>query len=204
MEELIMGCDIHIYCEHRQEYRGKKEWQSADFFMVDSHRDYNVVEIYDGRSYDLFAILANVRNRSWITPIDEPRGVPKDSCPQIMQEYVDWLGDAHSASYFTLRELMNNREKYRVVKRSGIISNKQNEELKNGITPNCWSQSTNAPDCVYAEWEDDVDILGWLIDPMIERARIVYRIYDFYKQEEVDKRINEIADDFRIVFWFDN
>jgi hypothetical protein len=63
----------------------------------------------------LFAILADVRNGrgfagvdtgDGFNPIDEPRGVPADACPEYLQQVEQWDGDGHSHSYFTLAELI--------------------------------------------------------------------------------------------------
>ena len=104
-----MGCDIHCYAERKNkdgkwEIVGnvKKEedgWVSIDY------------EPYHDRNYNLFAILANVRNGTafagcetgeGFNPISNPKGVPSDA-----SEDYEWVGDGHSHSYFTLRELLD-------------------------------------------------------------------------------------------------
>ena len=62
--------------------------------------------IYNDRNYRLFAILANVRNHFNIIPIDCPRGLPKDISNVVFEEYKSYGISAHSASYFTFRELL--------------------------------------------------------------------------------------------------
>ena len=95
-----MGCDIHLFAEIRK--NGKRVAAGSEG------------DVYDGRNYDLFAILADVRNgigfAGCITGggfkmIDEPRGIPSDASDEYQSACSDWYGNAHSHSYFTLAEL---------------------------------------------------------------------------------------------------
>ena len=110
-----MGCDIHMYVERRRtRFDGSKtEWFSADLFSIKDPCDPKCepirVDLWDERNYDLFAVLANVRNRSgnYKYPyIDEPRGIPDDATKYVRKEYDLWDIDAHSASYLTFREIL--------------------------------------------------------------------------------------------------
>lgn len=114
-----MGCDIHFYVE-KQNTKGK--WVSADTWVdeEDDGRRYKHVpyekEFYNGRNYNLFAILANVRNGrgfagcktgEGFVPIAQPRGVPKDACEEYIDQVAAMGADGHSHSWFTLRELLD-------------------------------------------------------------------------------------------------
>ena len=68
-----MGCDIHMYLEQERTINNDKKWASMDYYKKNPYYDkndeedswegeYEVVEIYDGRNYSLFSILAGVRN----------------------------------------------------------------------------------------------------------------------------------------------
>lgn len=61
--------------------------------------------IYSGRNYSLFNTLANVRGNG--PSISKPRGVPGDASYAYRNELEMWGGDAHSESYYTLRELLD-------------------------------------------------------------------------------------------------
>ena len=125
-----MGCDIHFFTERwtsDYKYEGPKDlsdlrdskleeilentepnyrWVSADTWSKDD--SWYADEMYNGRSYYLFAILADVRNGSGgIEPIDYPRGIPDDASSGYMYVVDRWDGDGHSHSYFTLDELIN-------------------------------------------------------------------------------------------------
>lgn len=113
-----MGCDIHLFGERRVD--GK--WESVDEWVTEDFAGYIYTSVkrdarlYDGRNYDLFAILANVRNGygfagvltgTGFIPISEPRGLPTDVSPEVKANSMDWGGDGHSHSWLTLRELLD-------------------------------------------------------------------------------------------------
>lgn len=98
-----MGCDIHCYAEKRNKY-GK--WE----IVGDNYQPYN------NRNYNLFSILANVRNGTAFSgcktgegfiPISNPKGVPSDASEDYVSIVEQWDSNGHSHSYFTLRELLD-------------------------------------------------------------------------------------------------
>ena len=101
-----MGCDIHLVVEHKRD--GK--WQ----YVFDSE------SFYHERHYEVFAILANIRNSHGLKPISAPRGYPEDIDSELikndplnedfyrkiqLEEATIWLGD-HSHSWLLLSELL--------------------------------------------------------------------------------------------------
>lgn len=117
-----MGCDIHTRVEYLDR-NGK--WLSGDLFRINPDYDpkepwyddpYEVIEVCWQRNYILFATLANVRNYDEIPYIDEPRGIPDDACRRTRNAIREWGNDAHSPSYFTLKELMDYNKKAAPVK----------------------------------------------------------------------------------------
>lgn len=138
-----MGCDVHFYCERfttNYEHNGPKElseereikigkvlgeenlepkWISVDNWNNDDGY-WSSDQFYRGRNYYLFAALADVRNDYEIEPISEPRGIPEDvSYPIKHILKVNWGSDAHSISYFTLKELLDvDWSKYQVGNRA--------------------------------------------------------------------------------------
>ena len=63
---------------------------------------------YDGRNYNLVGVLAGVRSREE-GMIDYPRDLPDDLSEEIRDEYMSWGCDAHSATYYTLDELLDSK-----------------------------------------------------------------------------------------------
>jgi len=99
-----MGCDIHAYLERKK--HGSKEKDKGINYWV------NKGDAEVDRNYELFALLADVRNGNGIKPISQPKGEPSDGWEnefsREFKEYLaSWEGDAHSLSYLTLAELKN-------------------------------------------------------------------------------------------------
>lgn len=59
-----MGCDIHLYVERKNPVSGQWEFVPAEGHAPQDEWDKknNRWDWYGGRNYDLFAILADVRN----------------------------------------------------------------------------------------------------------------------------------------------
>lgn len=108
-----MGCDIHLYTEIN---RGKG-WENCDYFCLSNPLDESpklrMIELYGYRNYDLFAVLADVRNYNNLGYIDRPRGIPEDATEYVKKQYDTWYDDAHSGSYFTLKELIDYHEEHK-------------------------------------------------------------------------------------------
>lgn len=88
-----MGCDIHAYLE-KKNVNGKYEY---------------VQDVFDdGRDYNLFACIADVRNYSNIEPIIPPRrGMPSDVSAYVRDERNIWGSDGHSVSWIDIDEFFN-------------------------------------------------------------------------------------------------
>lgn len=118
-----MGCDIHSHVEKRV----NGQWLAADNWVKDPPDWYSEGEeiplvvpfneqIYGDRNYNLFAILANVRNGcgfagiktgSGFNIISEPRGIPEDACEEYKLCAERYGIDGHSHSWLTLDEVLS-------------------------------------------------------------------------------------------------
>lgn len=141
-----MGCDIHLYVEKRVD--GK--WATADKW---THSEYDTENPdsrtvsyedswYTGRNYELFSVLAGVRNRYDIIPISEPRGIPDDVSPELKQGYNDCY--EQSGSWLTLAEILSYDWTQSFIE-SGYISvldffRWESYNRKYGERPNSWCQ----------------------------------------------------------------
>ncbi len=124
--------------ELQKEYESELKYELGDK-APEVYHDW----IYDGRNYDLFAILADVRNGHGFAgvvtgegfiPIFKPRGVPENASEEYKKWSGDWDSDGHSHSYHTVRQLVNfqhweegsihygmvGQEDYKVFKEKGI------------------------------------------------------------------------------------
>jgi hypothetical protein len=108
-----MGCDIHLYVEKRTpsgQWKSVDKWKDCDYDDGRKCVDYED-SFYHDRNYRLFSILADVRNDdkghpSYLKPICQPKGIPDDASTAVAREYKHWEGDAHSASWHTLEDLL--------------------------------------------------------------------------------------------------
>lgn len=113
-----MGCDIHFYVERRVDgvWITADKWTKAQYESEGDTLRVNYSDsFYHERNYNLFAILADVRNGrgfagvptgEGFNPIASPKGIPEDACVEYLKEVERWDGDGHSHSYFTVAELM--------------------------------------------------------------------------------------------------
>jgi hypothetical protein len=95
-----MGCDIHIYVEKKVE--DKWEYIEGKF----GSEKYPADAPFDWRCYDIFSFLAGVRNRSSITPLAEPIGLPDDMSEYVREIFHRWRYDIHNCSWFLASELL--------------------------------------------------------------------------------------------------
>ena len=87
-----MGCDIHGYLELRRSSREDAYW-------------WTVCSIPDDRTYDLFGILAGVRNYVHAIPISKPKGLPVKPSFTAKEDIERWDADGHSHSWLTWNEI---------------------------------------------------------------------------------------------------
>jgi len=154
-----MGCDIHMSIEVLMEWNGIYKWLNADHYelsMYDQHAggiQYDPIDIYDKRDYDLFAMLANVRNYNNLVPIMEPRGKPSDLSWITSKRIEDYGSDGHSHSYFTLKEL----KEHATGKEYGGMNDLINSihERKNDVFGTRGLGNTNT------EYDDRIRIVFW-------------------------------------------
>lgn len=205
-----MGCDIHVCCEFKN---NKGEWLNCDHFKINPYyhpediesgeHEWEIIPIYDDRNYSLFATLANVRNYGGTTVISEARGLPDDIHPLTKQIADDWGCDGHTHSYYTLRELLDYMSTGPIITYSGLLTTEQAKDLDDfNIYPESWCQSTNMEGYVRRTWTEPDDNLEKLVTAMKKRCAEVFWIFEWSKDYE--NRIKREADNFRIVFWFDN
>lgn len=200
-----MGCDIHMHVEYKNH---NNHWVCGDYFvqeqLYDGRIDYSLIPIHSKRNYALFAVLADVRNSGYTEYIDRPRGLPEDVTDTVKEDYEKWDMDAHSCSYFTLKELIDFHDKKTPLKRRGLLSPGQLKDLdERGILPTSWCQGINIEGYERRDWEEENNTLLPLISKLIERADELNLIYDFLWEHNFEAAYYK-SDRIRIVFWFDN
>ena len=205
-----MGCDIHISIERKRTVNGQESWNSLnaytknEYFGDDGEREWDNLEVYNGRDYCLFSALAGVRDYSDNPKIDEPRGMPDNASQESKELSEGWGCDGHSHSYCTLREILEYKKNQPKVKHSGYVSPEAAEALDYGTsTPNSWCQGTSNKTWVHRAWEGETCVMDRLIDGIKRRCNDTYTIYDFVWDRDEDELLEQ-AESVRIIFWFDN
>ena len=163
-----MGCDIHLYTERKFHLRDRDVWFCTDYLkqnvyhLVDpDEKEYEHISIFDDRNYELFYMLAGVRDGDY-EPIDEPRDLPQDVSDYVKAQSDYWGCDGHSHSYYTAKEIFAAKKKF--------------------------------PD----------SSIKFLAKAIKKKMADEFNIWDFLSKEEKKQRDKAFAEDFRIVFWFDN
>ena len=177
-----MGCDIHVHIEHRDaDSKYANDWKSFAFDGV-----------YFSRSYELFALMANVRNSSgWdrdsIEPVLYPKGIPNDLSWATECSY--FLGvdskrvDHKSVSLESAQNWVDNGL-------SVIKSEESRKEVKEGDRVSC-------PDWHNASWMT------------LDELREVNKRYKYVHLElratiAAMASLKRSGQDVRVVFYFDN
>ena len=171
-----MGTDISMYAEVRR----NKQWiKVGDKFKNGWYRENNPIDDwnkpytdhpYDSRNYDLFAILADVRNGKGFAgcktshgfnPIADPKGLPEDITDEVREKLEDY---GYGYSYFTLKELKD-YDWNQTVTHVGVISEEQYIKMKEtGENPDCWSGGISSRDIVTVSADTMDKILAKTID----------------------------------------
>ncbi len=126
--------------EHAAEKRGE-DYQPLHGYRTKFESDHGVLldgivvyenghrhlrEWFGDRNYDLFAMLANLRNGvgfagrkrgEVLDPIDEPRGIPEDASPEYREEAA--RSESHTFTYYTVEELREYLELFEYEDKAG-------------------------------------------------------------------------------------
>lgn len=176
-----MGCDIHCYVEYQVSYFGEEpRWASFGN------------RINPGRDYELFALMADVRNyySPRIEPLYTPRGLPEDVGLSARWDNTLYVTDEERADYGSVTRavadiwLANNTTT--VAKTKG-----------NGVTA-----AVHHPD-----WHSH----SWL---NVDELAAVFRVYRAAHKRPVGleyrallsamRYLKRESTGVRLVFWFDN
>lgn len=181
--------------------------------------------LYIGRNYDLFAILADVRNGrgfagvktgDGFNVIAEPRGVPADASPEFAWEVERNDGDGHSHSWFTVRELLD-YDWEQTTHLEGDVGPSGYLKFKETGAPHEWCGWVSGPSIKHVSNEEMEALVGSLSpesDPKDRSARVYTRVSWRVTYRECAGKflthtlpaLQQIGDpdDVRICFFFDN
>lgn len=224
-----MGCDIHSYAEVRNKQTGKWEivgdvfknpYYNPDRETSEFNKEMTNEPVY-ARNYDLFAILADVRNGrgfagtktgEGFSPISEPKGLPDDASDYVNEEAERWEGDGHSHSFFNVAELLAYDWDQVTMKQGYVDLEDYLAVRENGGYPASWCADCSGRDIVKID-ENNFDKEAALkLKNEGKDVHVLYRWSISYREpaktflETTIPVLQSLGDpdDVRIVFWFDN
>jgi len=225
-----MGTDIHCFAEVRNK-SGK--WKVAPFHNRKSNRNDIVKDFYDdeqiteldlGRNYDLFAILANVRNGVGFAGvvtgegfnfISQPKGLPNDMDP-LLVEYANKNLD-HTPSWLSLRSILD-FDWSQTTKHQGVVTAHQYTKwLENcDKSPDSYCGNVSGPGVkIISRQEMDELLYRGAIELVLHDTFQYYTCVEWTEvyKDSCDHFWNEVIpllkklgkpEDVRLVFWFDS
>jgi len=192
------------------------------------YMEYDAPEVYkdwvwDGRNYDLFAILANVRNGHGFAgietgmgfkPIAMPRELPPDVSAYVKGRSDSWDCDGHSHSYHALTDLLA-YDWHQITFRYGVVSEAEYLTFKEKGSPESWCGDVSGysvrnislsqmDDLLAGELRREPDVTYYTrVKWMLAYKNAVGSFYS-----DAIPKLQALAGDdptsVRIVFWFDN
>jgi hypothetical protein len=201
-----MGTDMWIYAE----YKKNGKWNLIG--EIESNTDYpregknaqqyKPKEIYDGRDYNLFAILADVRNPTGTSlnnqkydVISLPRGLPQDLSLEMTQWLKHWEDGVAWPSWLLLQEILDFDWENKIMVHQAMVEPSVAYLFGNG--------RNKFP---YQQWPEDIPIRY----AVKMKGGVTVTWIDAYK-DSVDPYFFEVLDsikiyanpsDIRLVFWF--
>jgi hypothetical protein len=222
-----MGCDIHMWAEIKKPQTNKWEKAGEVFenkyynpeFPISKFNQPKTEHPYDSRNYDLFAILANVKNGygfartdtgDGFVPISFPKGIPQDATLDYISFVDKWRGDGHSHSYFTIDEILDYNWTKKTQKR-GWVNYVEYMNFKEKGEPNNWCSEIRGPEIKKVSNDEMFELI---------QRNLINNNYFTYIQWEVEywenckefletvrdlpKVLNTTPENIRLVFFFDN
>lgn len=157
-----MGTDIHMACEVRNPKTKKWKTLVKEVFR-NTFTGEPTAEPYSGRNYNLFAILADVRNGFGLhgkatgeefEPISLPKGLPEDMDPKT----EGFLSGDHSQSWVSLKELQD-YDWTRKHKSCGYVTEDEYVKILRGEMPGSWCGGVGGPGIVILSESEMVEMI---------------------------------------------
>lgn len=186
-----MGCDIFVHLEHYN--KESKRWENLSLYKKDTDGTFKSVDVYDGRDYELFGILAGVRGCN--SPFVYPRGVPDDLSCEVSNRYGD--GEYfHTPTWYDYCEL-NAYEKmmsdsYKELRKKS----KEIEQLKKQLKQMTqFIQREEAEEDIVIEDDYDEYDIAERLTGFMNCIRTILEAYEIW---------NPKPGDVRVIMWFDS
>lgn len=163
-DEIESGKAFEKAIQEEKEWREKYPEDYENYVItIEEYCDYMAPECYegwayDGRNYDLFGMLANVRN-GWgfagcdtgdgFKPIAMPKGVPDDASDYYLRKVEEWGCDGHSHSWLTIRELLEYDWHGQRTKKRGWVGEEEFKVYLEKGRPESWSGGVFGGDVIH-------------------------------------------------------
>lgn len=216
-----MGCDIHVFVERKINGVWTHVPESlgpiSHLYTIHNMDYFNERTWRPERNYQLFAILANVRNYGKaIVPLSSPRGIPNDVSNYVKKQSDDFDMDGHSHSYFLISELLQFKKTNKLEFRTYLNIN-QYEKFLDGANINSlnidWSLSRELDDYKLLSNDDMKELVNNIvllddnnyltaIDSYEPLDKCQLSFFDYYLPEMA--KLDSNPKNIRVVFWFDN
>jgi hypothetical protein len=222
-----MGCDIHVFVE-KFDY-DKDEWVyvpppdvKVDYrwgtgnevpmapggvYYEDNHA--YLVDWFDDRNYDLFALLADVRNGAGITPLGFTEGWPRDISETLQKEFIEHtpVHYEHTPVHYRLDHLINQIDTVGGVDRVGYLTEYDFLRWKaSGIEPETWCGMISGPGIVLIDETEYPGPKGSERLHVHTRWRSQARVTERFREmlQEVEDTCGVTRDRVRVLMYFDS
>lgn len=209
-----MGTDIHFFAERKN---ANGQWEC----MHDEDPKWGGLDesiFYSRRNYDLFSILADVRNGfgfagvptgTKFNPIDTDRGMPDDASPGV-QEQWDSRGE-HTPSWLLLSEILS-YDWDQTTTKMGLLTDDEYAAWDHKTEPASYCGGAGGAGVVVMDESDFVRLKQGGDLPPAERLYVrvqweqSYRVSAAGFLKDTVPALQKLGDpeDVRVVFWFDS
>lgn len=196
-----MGCDIHCIVEMKGKDGRWSAIKGSGWYRRDlkrsstnggEHEEYwkeryaqvkkeslDTQWIFEDRYYELFAILADVRNYEEYPALFAYRGLPHLSSIGTRLELRDWGTDAHSLTYFSLKDIKD-ADWDQIATKTAYVPDKAWEEFESNPDlkrPSTYAKEVwNAPDYNLHTWSYSYkDIAERFFKKVVSKMEILSR-----------------------------
>lgn len=189
-----MGCDIHLFCERYN--KESKRWENLSLYKKNDNGTFDAVDVYIGRDYELFGLLAGVR--SYTNPFVIPRGIPDDLSCEVAKEYGS--GEYfHTPTWYDYCEL----HAYEYMMRDSCREIKQRDDKIKELEEQIKQMTQFIP-----RDEDGNELFDYDIEYEDDEPKLYERLVDFMNCTRTVLDAYNIwypnPGEVRIVIWFDS
>lgn len=154
----------------------------------------------------MFSLLAGVRGP--FEPFAEPRGLPHGLSDGLVAEWENWKEDGHTASYYSVAELLEHRDK--PVTYTAYVDVKNYKQFKKTGKPSSWEYSLHNRKVLTNQEMDRVLKLMAFWDGEDPYTEITWEgsckdiACNFWESIAEIQKLDSNSENLRCVFWFDN